>query len=256
MKVNLQLAKKLKLRKYREKLGLYLVEGFHLIEEALKTEKVETLLFSEKVAVQKLINQIEKLNVPSIQISGRDAKSLSETETTQGVFAVIVERQNKLADFLSSKKTGVLVYCHGIQDPGNLGTIVRTADAAGIEGVILSKGCVDVFNPKVLRSAMGSTFHLPVVLKGTVETLKLLKTKGYKVVATSVRAKVSCFEADYGNKVVLVFGNEAAGIPAQIAALADFEVRIPIFGKAESLNVASAASIVIYEAVIKKWKNN
>lgn len=131
-----------------------------------------------------------------------------------------------------------------------MGTIIRTADAAGFTGIIVSQGCVDVYNPKVLRSTMGSIFHIPLFFSDNLgETIQILKSKGTKIYAAHLKGTSNYFQLDMHNDTAIIIGNESKGISAEIAALADELVKIPMIGKAESLNASVAAALLMYESV-------
>lgn len=144
---------------------------------------------------------------------------------------------------------GLVVVLDGVQDPGNVGTIIRSADAAGAAGVVLGAGCADVYNPKTIRSTMGSLFHLPIV-EGQLESLlPEAKVAGVKLVSTSLQAEHSCYSYDFTQSVWLVIGNEGKGISDATARLVDDSITIPMQGQAESLNAAMAATILLFEAM-------
>lgn len=175
---------------------------------------------------------------------------LADTESPQGVLAQVVMPSHSLDDLLSTDRTPLLVIVDGIQDPGNLGTIVRTADAMAATGVVLLKGTVDLYNAKTLRSTMGSIFHLPVVtVDDLVYLLDLLAAKNIKLVVGEPRLGEPIQTLDLTQPVALVVGNEANGVSAQILNQADLRATIPMLGRAESLNAGVACSIMLYEAV-------
>ena len=245
--------KSLKSRRDREKKGLYYVEGLRIVEEALKENAdIAELAVSEEFASYHqdagLLGKIEKLNIKTYLFTPKLFKEITDTETPQGILAIMRIRKHELKHELD--KNGLYVILDSIRDPGNMGTIIRTADAAGFSGVILSKGCVDVYNPKVLRSTMGSVFHMPVYQVGDVlETTKFLKLNGVSIYVSHLEGKVSIFEADMISGAAIVIGSEAEGVCEELKAMADLLVRIPMPGKAESLNASIAAGIMIYEAV-------
>jgi TrmH family RNA methyltransferase len=145
---------------------------------------------------------------------------------------------------------GLLVLLDNIRDPGNMGTIIRTADAAGCAGVVVSDGCADIYNPKVLRSTMGSIFHLPVCHGGSItEMMQLIKQRGFLLCASHLEGSVSIYEADLSGNTALIIGSEAEGISGETAAKADLLVKIPMAGRAESLNASVAAGIMMFEAM-------
>ena len=152
--------------------------------------------------------------------------------------------------------TNYLLIMDSIQDPGNLGTMIRTADAAGFTGMIISKGCVDVYNPKVLRSTMGSIFRMPLCFTDKLENvLENIKLKGIRVYASHLSAKESCYEINMTNNIAIIIGNEANGISNEILPYADKLIKIPMYGRTESLNASIAAGILMFECVRQRMAN-
>ena len=150
-------------------------------------------------------------------------------------------------------KKDLLVYLDGIQDPGNLGTIIRTCDASGVGGIVLSPYCADVFNPKVVRSTMASLFNVDMAVCDK-EVFDVLKGSGFRVFATSLDESICHYDADFSDKCVIVIGNEANGVRDEILSLSYQNIKIPMVGKAESLNAAVAAGITLYE-VFRQRRN-
>lgn len=238
-------------RSARRKEGRFVVEGPHLVEEA--GDKVECLVFCESLPI---VKALADKGVPCYKISRQQFEELSEVEAPQGVLAVAREFEYQFRDLLKTDKT-LIVYCLGVQDPGNLGTIIRSADAFGASGVILSKGTVDLYNPKVVRSTMGSLFHLPIIItEDEVETIGHLKKKNVKMIATVVDAKKDVQAADLKGPVAILVGNEGAGLPETAIKLADELVKIPMPGLAESLNVGIASTVVLYEIIRQRGTGN
>jgi len=231
-------------KKARKKEKKFVVEGEHLVEEA--QGQISFVLYSKELPILK---RLKAGNIKCLKVSEKVFEKLSQVETPQGILAVVKEFEHNLKGIIKGPKR-LLVFCVGIQDPGNLGTIIRSADAANAGGVILSKETVDLYNPKVIRSSMGSVFHLPVVCGAeTAPTLEMLKKNGVKVVSGYLKAKRKIWEVDLKGPVALLVGNEAAGLPKEITEYCDEVVSIPMPGRAESLNVAMSASIMLYEAV-------
>ncbi|GAB7388396.1 RNA methyltransferase [Bacillaceae bacterium] len=239
-------------RKGREEQRSFLIEGVRLVAEALRTPGVEVTHFlydkDEAVSSHPLVSLIEqKRNLTVVRVSAAALRKLTDTQTPQGVVAIVKKPAYSL-DRLLRKEELILLLVDAVQDPGNLGTIVRAADAAGIDGIVLGEGCVDLYHPKVVRSTMGSLFHLPVVSGDLREVIPRLKKERVRILGTSLEAAVPYDRADYGGKIALVVGNEANGVHPEVLRYADEKVKIPIYGKAESLNVAMATSILLYEA--------
>lgn len=245
---------KLKDKRYRMKTGEFVIEGFRFVEEALKSEfEVKTILVSE---VQKKrwddfdLGGKLKPGTRVALIKDELVKYLCSTENPQGIIAVI--KKNKVS--VSENKDGFYVLIDKLQDPGNLGTIIRTSHAAGASGVILTKGTVDPYNEKTLRATMGSIFRIPVIDDMNNEFIDKLRKNGYKLVATSLEKSISLYDTDLRQNVILSVGNEGNGISDEIFEKADIKVRIPMPGEAESLNVSSAAAVLIFEAVRQRIK--
>lgn len=230
-------------RSARRKEGLFVIEGSRLIEEA--GERVKFFFYCENLP---FIKKLEGYGSVGYKITRKELEEISGVETTQGIIGVVKQSEAKLPD------SGVFVYCLGVQDPGNLGTIIRSADAFGASGVILSKGTVDLYNPKVVRATMGSIFHLPIVTaEDDQKTIEQLKRKNVKIIATDISAGKSCFEVNLQGSLAVLVGNEGVGLPKEFVSLADEAVKIPMSGKAESLNVAMSTTVILYE-ILRQWK--
>lgn len=235
---------KLEKKKYREESGYYLIEGFHLVEEALKAgEKYQYLLATNK-ALKKLNEagfSFEDKKV--IQITDNVADHLSSTKNSQDIFLTVKINQPEHFNF----NFGKWVLLDNLADPGNVGTIIRTADAAGFDGVILSPETVDLYNPKVQRSMQGSQFHINLIKEDLFEAVDSLKKSDIPVYASMLDSEAKQLP-DFKPvaQVALIIGNEAHGVQKSLAELADEKLYIPIKGKAESLNAAIAAGIMIY----------
>lgn len=238
--------KKLKERKHRTKENKYIIEGFRLVQEAFKAKcNIEYLIVNES-GKEKLNDYLsEYMDNIKIYIMKNDLFSqLVATENTQGVIA-IANINNSIKDI----KGDFYLLCDKVQDPGNLGTIIRTAHAAGVSAIILTKGTVDIYNDKTIRSTMGSIFYTPIIYDDDLNFLKKLKNEGFSLVATSLEESKDFFEEDLSGKVILSVGNEGNGISNEIFSLADKKVKIPMPGGAESLNVGVATSIILFEKV-------
>jgi RNA methyltransferase, TrmH family len=230
--------KKLHTKKERENTGTFLVEGFHLVEEALKVEGlVLEIIASEDVEIPPRMNYG---SIPMTQINKEVVKELAETETSQGIFAVCEQPNQNIEDAKS------YLLLDSIQDPGNLGTIIRTADAAGIDAVIVGNGSVDLYNSKVLRSAQGSHFHLPIIRGDLFEWIEKLKAAQIPIYGTALENGTVYTEIKASHSFALIVGNEGNGIQMDLLNETDQNLYIPIFGKSESLNVAVAAGVLLY----------
>ncbi|MGB9780975.1 MAG: TrmH family RNA methyltransferase [Caldanaerobacter sp.] len=230
--------KKLREKKGRYEEGLFFVEGVNSVKEALNSRfKVEYVIVGEHV------NLDYRGNFKLIRIKDGLFKKISDTVTPQKVMAVVRMPEFRVEDLI--KEEGVFIVADNIQDPGNLGTIIRTADAFGVDAVFTINNSVDIYNPKVLRASMGSIFHIPVVATSE-DVLFKLKEKGIKVFATHLKAESFVHEFDLKEGVAFVLGNEARGV-SSLSCVDDF-IKIPMTGKAESLNVSIAAAIFLYES--------
>ncbi|MGD6841087.1 TrmH family RNA methyltransferase [Bacillus infantis] len=231
--------RKLLAKKERDKTGMFLAEGYHLAEEALKGEKATELIISENAELPARWNYGE---LPVTIVTDEIIKSLSDTETPQGVIAVCKEEKMLPA----SVKGSTFLLIDAVQDPGNLGTMIRTADAAGIDAVIVGKGSADIYNPKVLRSAQGSHFHLPIIRGSLDEWMDRLKEEEIPVYGTALENGSSYKETQPAGRFALLVGNEGSGVSPDLLERTDKNLYIPIYGKSESLNVAVAAGILLY----------
>lgn len=228
-------ANKLKKKKDRDKTGQALIEGYHLIEEAYKSQlKIKQLFI---VDTSRISTDLIDYSEETFEINLKVAEALSGTVTPQGFFAVIEKPHYEIA----TAKQVLLI--DRIQDPGNLGTLIRTADAAGIDLIVLEKGTADPYQDKVLRASQGSVFHLPIVTD-SLETF-IASFEG-AVYGTALEDAVSYHEVEAQERFALLLGNEGEGVSQQLLDQTSQNLTIPIYGKAESLNVAIAGSILIY----------
>jgi len=201
-----------------------------------------------RVKNERFLRRLSKRVPDLIETTAHILSKLAETETPQGIVAVAACRLHKLND-LSLKANPLIVVCDGIQDPGNLGTIIRTSDAAQADAVITLRGTCDPFMSKVIRATAGSIFNIPVVPSDTDEVIEWLKEKGIAILVADTRASGTIYETDLSRALAFVFGNEAEGVGDKLKGVADMLLKIPIYGRAESLNVASSAAICLYEAI-------
>lgn len=251
--------------KIRNAEGKFLAEGTkmfleapeHLIEEVWFREGFSEGSGSEKgVRGEDLIlaclSKTEKLRARGVKIEtlaeGLFSK-ISDTKTPQGILFVCRKPSRTLEEMLDRKDAKNLLFLEDLQDPGNLGTIIRTAEGAGIRGILMTEDCVDLFNPKVVRATMGSLFRVPIMeTKEPAEFLKELKRKGFQILASRLDGTVSYDEADYSKESVILVGNEARGLSEKISEESDVRVIIPMKGSLESLNAAVAAALLMYRA--------
>ena len=237
--------KSLSSKKERIKSGEYTVEGKKSVSDALLSDR-----FVSMIAVSDDFYENEDFEYPEgvvlLKVNSNIFDKLCDTTAPQGIIAVIKIESKK--DFVPDINKAY-VYCDGINDPGNLGTIIRTADAAGFGGVILSKGTVDLYSPKTVRSSMGSFFNIEVVTDKDVSDLKKYKEMGFTLFGGALRGDTKDYRSvDMTKPSIIVVGNEANGISDAVIDICDC-VKIPISGRAESLNVSVAAGILMYELV-------
>lgn len=232
--------KKLLTKKGRDKTGSFIVEGYHLVEEALNQVDIVThLIVSENVELPPKWDYGE---IPLTIVTDDVMKSLSDTETPQGVVAICQQEKAEIANIKA--KTFLLI--DAVQDPGNVGTMIRTADAAGIDAVIIGVGSVDIYNPKVLRSAQGSHFHLPLI-SGDLQTwIEKLQADSIPIYGTALENGRVYTEVLPQESFALIVGNEGNGVSKHLLKQTTTNLYIPIYGQSESLNVAVASGILLY----------
>jgi len=230
------------------------IEGLRIVEEAIRSGlRFHAVFFSESAEnqAQRLMPQlgahVETAIVPDKLFAG-----MVPSDSPQGVAALVRYRKSSMAEILERLSTGPLVIVAGLQDPGNLGTILRSAEAFGAAGVLLGEGTVSPFNSKVVRGSAGSIFRLPVVKVNLAEALPLLREKSVRLVATSSHKGVPLPDANLSAPIAILVGGEGGGVPRDLLSKADEIVAIPHAPQVESLNAGVAASIVLYEAAKKR----
>lgn len=249
--------KKLKEKKERDISNEYMIEGIKLVQEAIQENAIIKQIIicddcEKKDNISKnLMYEIAKYNC--IYVTKNIFKYISEVQEPQGILAVIEKNNsNKDIDYTQD----IIVALDDVQDPGNLGTILRTVDSIGITQILVSKGTADSYNPKVVRSTMGAIFRIKIIECDDLEnTLKEIRKHKFKIVVTSLQTENSIYEINY-NKKIIVIGNEANGVNKNIQQMADEKVKIPMLGKTESLNASVATGIVLYEYVRQKYNKN
>ena len=240
-----RLCEQLAHKKYRDKLELYLIEGENLLEEAVKNKAdIKTVLARPDYG-----GGFFGMEDKAFFLSEKLFDQLSQTETSQGIMA-IVEKPRISRDRFLEKDGGNFVVLDRLQDPGNIGTILRTADAAGYRLAIVMKGTADVFSPKVVRAATGSLFRMPVVFMDSVgELMEFTRAAGKKLVATCFDTDRYYYDENLRENIALIIGNEGNGISRELIDSSDLKIKIPMHGSIESLNASVAAGILMYEAV-------
>lgn len=237
------MATRLKKRAFRQDDRLFLVEGVQGVAEALEAEGLTLLFTTDDLHV--LAVRARHLGVDVLHVSEEIMGRITSTVTPQGLVGVAPFCDVPL-DALPAD--GCLAVLHEVRDPGNAGTVLRSADAAGAAGVVFTESSVDLYNPKTVRASAGSVFHLPVA-RGvpTLDSLEHARGRGFRVLAMDAHGDQDLYAADLSGPIAFVFGNEARGLPQDVLALADVTVRVPHSGKAESLNLAAAATVCLFE---------
>jgi TrmH family RNA methyltransferase len=237
----------LRTAKGRAEHSLFIAEGERFVREIGPEWQIKCYVVSESFAGDRDLTCLEN-RAPLYEAADKLFGKLSDTLTPQGVLAVCGMRAFTVESMI--KPGCLLLLCEQLADPGNMGTLIRTADAAGADGVILSKGCVELYNPKVIRASAGSVFHLPCAAEvDAPECVRSLRARGIKTAAALPRAQELAYGADLRGPVCVMIGNEAHGLSDGLASLADLRVRLPMSRRTESLNAAAAGSILLYEAV-------
>lgn len=227
-------------KKQRHKIGKFLLESKRSIEEALIYGSApEIIVLRENTQLPEFLTNYKQLVV---EVTEKLFSKISTTENSQGIIGVYNFFDTKINNFLDKEK---LLFLDGIQDPGNLGTIVRSAAAFGLDGILVGPGSVDIYNDKVLRSTLGGIFALPI-LEIKTEELKLFKKHGFRIVGAALGGE-NIYNYSFSNKVIVGVGNENTGLSQDFINLADDYITIEISNKMESLNASVAASIVLYE---------
>lgn len=237
--------------KARKEASAFVIEGENMFEESRREGNLIKAYFSETFYNNRSIEEPTYFKDLSFEIIQDGVfNKVSNTATPQGVLATAKMADYDISQIINNPKATLLVL-ENIQDPGNLGTMVRTAEAAGFTGIILSKDCVDMFNPKVIRSTMGAIYRMPFAYEDNShdfkKTLQEIKSKNISIYAASLEG-ASCYDIiEYSNQCAVLIGNEANGLKKTTADMADTIIKIPMEGKVESLNAAVAAAIIMFE---------
>ncbi len=252
---NIKNIRKLKEKKYRDLNNEYIIEGIKLVKEAIdENVNIKTIVVCDDCEKngtldKTLLYEIARFNC--IYVTEKVFDLLTDVANPQGILAV-VEKNNNIQEI--NYNQDLILILDNVQDPGNLGTIMRTADSVNLKQIIVSKGCGDVYNPKVVRSTMGAIFRVEILEKENLEdAIKEIKKHGFKTMATDLGTESSIYDEKY-NKCAVVIGNEANGVSQQILDIVDQKIKIPMLGKTESLNASVATGIILYEYVRQKIK--
>lgn len=240
------LAQLIKKSKVRTEQGVYVVEGIKMFQEAPKDEIVKVYVSEELYEKGALKDSLE--SVPYEVLKTEVFNHVADTKTPQGVLCVMKQKKYTLEQ-LTDGKSPLLLILENLQDPGNLGTMMRTSEGAGVTGVLLSRGCVDIYNPKTIRSTMGSVYRVPFLYTDDLSRdIEKLHEKGITTYAAHLKGKGFYDEESYKEPTAFLIGNEGNGLSDEIAEKAKQYIKIPMEGKLESLNAAVAAAILMYEA--------
>lgn len=240
--------------KERKKAGVFLTEGFKMYEEAPLESILEVYVAESALAFLEKMDAKEEKTTEKLKKTGYEVvadslfKKMADTQTPQGILCVVKQPEYRLEEILKQDRP-LLMILENLQDPGNLGTIIRTGEGAGVTGVIMTAKTVDIFNPKVIRATMGSVFRVPFLYVEDMEdTLKKLKEKGIRTYAAHLAGREYYDSFSFTGGTAFLIGNEGNGLEKNTADLADSYLKIPMEGKVESLNAAIAASLLMYEA--------
>lgn len=254
---NVKEVNKLWKKNFRDESGLFLIEGYRELSRALlKGVEIKTLFICEELFLGshegELIAQVDRGSVlpclPSLY------KKFSYRDRPDGLLAIAYQKKMKLEE-LSKEPKALFILAEAIEKPGNLGTILRTADAVGADGVIIVDRCTDLFNPNVVRASVGTCFTVPIVESSLEEALLFLAERKIAIVASTPHASMNYTEADLSGGVAIALGTEQYGLSERLLEASTLRVRIPMCGVADSLNVAMAASVLLYEALSQRINN-
>lgn len=256
----IKLATRLHLKKYRDAENAFVAEGIRLAETAAASPwRIRFALCADSATkverARRLLQKLADKKCATYAVPDRLYRKISATDSPQGIMLVVERKIFRLDDLPREKNNSLFVVLDGVSDPGNVGTIIRTADSFGAAAVIALNGTADIFADKTVRASMGSLFHLPTVQGITVkDAMSFFARRDIFVFATALDAKAKkVFDADFRKAAAVVFGSEADGVSKELLDAAQ-KIYIPMRGKAESLNVASAAAAILYEAARQKLK--
>jgi len=238
-------ARTLSRRSVRTERRLFLADGPKAVEGALAVDGCVVEVFATPAAADQHADVLSAAGRVTL-VDERALATLSDSVSPAGVVAVCRHLDAPLEHVVRTSSR-LLVICADVRDPGNAGTVIRTADAAGADGVVLAGHSVDAYNPKTVRASVGSLFHLPLArTPDPAQAVRAAQERGLRVLAADGAGETTLYEADLSGPTAWLFGNEAWGLPAELAALADERVAIPIHGRAESLNLSTAAAVCLY----------
>ena len=239
--------------KHRKKEQAFLIEGIKMVEEALRDDLGVKTVVAAPSLIQRhgkgVLKLSESKSIDIIWVSERLMDALADSKTPQPVMAVVRMKMDT-EESLLNHKARLIVVAHQLQDPGNLGTIIRTAEAAGTSGIAITANTVDPFNAKAVRASMNSILRLPVVVVGDIASfIQKCRLRGFQTLATALSGDKTHFEVALTKPTAVIVGHEGAGLPPGVMAAIDLRVRIPMAETIDSLNVATAAAVILYEAM-------
>lgn len=253
--------KSLKQKKNRDKENVFIAEGLRFVNHIPQNFEIELYLISEKFLKENTISEYEKRSIVYL-VEDKIFQNISDTEHPQGILAVCKRNEKSLTEILNSKNNqqeesnAFYIVLEALQDPANVGTILRTADACGVDAVFLTKGCVDIYNPKLLRGTMGSMFNLSIVHDLELsEIMKELKSRNITTYAMHLSGTEYPYTMNLKENCCFLVGNEANGLTDECSNICDKFVKLPMIGNAESLNASIACGVMLYEVVRQRINN-
>ena len=239
---------KLKEKKYRTEYNEFTIEGAKIVKEAIEENaNIKSIIISEEALNSELVKKQLKSMIEAenyILVPNNIFKLISDVEKPQGVLAVV---EKNMYNITIDYKQDIILILDNIQDPGNLGTIIRTADSVGVKQILVSKGTADAYNPKVIRSTMGAIFRVNIIeIENLKNSIEEIKENNFKIITTSLQTEKSIYDIKL-NKTAIIIGNEANGVSKESKELADINAIIPMKGKTESLNASVATGVILYE---------
>lgn len=241
----IKLARKLDIRKNREREGLFFIEGKRSVSEALKKPELLHCVFLQEGIEAEYEKHIALEKADSFLLDSSLMDYICSTDTPQGIAAIVKKPCWSIEDIAG--KGSLLLYLDHLSDPGNMGSIIRTCWAFGIEGILMSKGCVDPFSPKVVRSSMGGILNVALFQNIDIEDLDVVKKMNYRFMCSDLNAEENIYSMDFKERELLIIGNEANGVSRELKKYCDSFLKIPMNSGVDSLNVAAACAIIIAE---------
>lgn len=250
--------KSLHKRRNRDNNNEFIIDGLRLVEHSLlNSADIKAVYYTDELSSNErgcdLLESIACKDIGLYKVDEKIFKEISTTDNPQGILGIVKRKYYNLDDVINKEKF-TLIVLDRLQDPGNVGTIIRTADSAGIDGIVALKGTVDIYNSKTIRSTMGSIFTVPVIYaEDGMKLINTLREYGSDIISTTLNTEKYHFDVKYSNKNTIIIGNEANGISDELIANSNVKVKIPIIGEAESLNASIASAVVMYELVRQNY---